>query len=135
MVIARAGNICEYCLIHIDDTFYGGELDHIISVKHGGLTTAENLANTCQICNRNKGSDLGSIYWPTGQLTRFFNPRTDHWADHFELRGSAIMPLTEIGDVTVRILGFNTAEILEERQGLIEDAHYPPTAAVARMAK
>ena len=74
LVRTRAENLCEYCLIDSADTFFGGEVDHIVSVKHGGATEAENLAYTCQPCNRNKGSDLGSIYcrpgnW-CGSLTR-----------------------------------------------------------------
>jgi 5-methylcytosine-specific restriction endonuclease McrA len=81
LVSMRAEHLCEYCLIDSADTFLGGEVDHIVSVKHGGATEADNLAYTCQPCNRNKGSDLGSIYWPSGQLVRFFHPRTDRWTD------------------------------------------------------
>lgn len=135
LVIVRAKNLCEYCLIDLDDTFLGGEIDHIIGVKHSGLTTAENLAQACQCCNRNKGSDLGSIYWPTGQLLRFFNPCTDRWADHFVLDSATIRPLTEIGEVTARILGFNSDESTEERAGLVEDGHYPSPAAQRRMSR
>lgn len=133
LVTARADNLCEYCLLDIEESFYGGELDHIIGVKHGGPTTAENLAFTCQPCNRNKGSDLGSINWQTGQLVRFFNPRTDHWAEHFALDGAHIQPLTEIGEVTVRILNFNSSDRIEERAGWIEEGSYPPSAAQTRM--
>jgi len=132
-VIKRAKNICEYCLIDIDDTWLGAEVDHIISVKHGGATKRGNLACTCQPCNRNKGSDLGSIYWPSGELVRFFNPRTDHWADHFELDGALIKPLTEIGEVTARILDFNDEWRLQERSELIQDGRYPPLAAKRRV--
>jgi hypothetical protein len=133
-VITRAKNLCEYCLIDIDDTFFGGEVDHIVSVKHGGATEVENLAYTCQPCNRNKGSDLGSVYWPSGQLVRFFHPRTDRCADHFALHGARIQPLTAIGEVTSRIFGFNSEERLEERQGLIEQGRYPSPAAMVRMS-
>jgi hypothetical protein len=133
-VMTRAENLCEYCLIDIDDTFFGGEADHIISIKHSGVTEAENLAYTCQPCNRNKGSDLGSIYWPSGQLVRFFHPRTDRWADHFALHGARIQPLTAIGEVTSRIFEFNSEERLEERQGLIEQGRYPSPAAMVRMS-
>ena len=31
-----AAFLCEYCLIHEDDTVFGCEVDHIISTKHGG---------------------------------------------------------------------------------------------------
>ena len=58
LVEKRAAGICEYCLISIADTYFGGEIEHIISIKHGGKTEAENLALACQPCNRNKGSDL-----------------------------------------------------------------------------
>lgn len=134
-VITRAEHLCEYCLIDIEDTFFGGEMDHIVSVKHGGITEADNLAYTCQPCNRNKGSDLGSMYWPSGQLVRFFHPRTDHWADYFALHGARIQPLTAIGEVTARILDFNSEERLQERQGLIAQGRYPSPAAVMRMSR
>ena len=134
-VSTRAEHLCEYCLIDIADTFLGGEVDHIVSVKHGGITEVDNLAYTCQPCNRNKGSDLGSIYWPSGQLVRFFHPRTDHWAEHFVLYGAFIHPLTAIGEVTTRILEFNSEERLQERHGLIEAGRYPPPTATGRMRK
>jgi hypothetical protein len=75
------------------------------------------------------------MHWPSGQLVRFFNPRTDRWADHFELSGAFIKPLTEIGEVTARILGFNSEERLQERQGLIEEGRYPSSAATAKMRR
>jgi HNH endonuclease len=133
LVITCAENLCEHCLIDVEDTFFGGEVDHIVGVKHGGTTEADNLAYTCQPCNRNKGSDLESMYGPSGQLVRFFHPRLDHWADHFALHGALIEALTAIGEVTVRILGFNSEERLQERHGLIEQGRYPPPAALVRM--
>jgi len=50
-VIERARNKCEYCRISIDDTYFGGEIDHIRSIKHGGQTKEYNLALACQPCN------------------------------------------------------------------------------------
>jgi len=35
-VAERAYHVCEYCLLHEDDTFWGCQIDHIISRKHGG---------------------------------------------------------------------------------------------------
>lgn len=43
-VADRANHLCEYCLIAEADTFYGCEVDHIISLKHGGSSDADNLA-------------------------------------------------------------------------------------------
>ena len=125
LVAIRAGNRCEYCLIHEDDTYLGCEVEHIISIKHGGITEESNLAYACMICNRRKGSDLGSIGWQSGELVRFYNPRVDKWKEHFMLEEATIKPLTQIGDVTVRIFGFNTEERILERQELISLSRYP----------
>ena len=57
LVIRRALWRCEYCLLHEDDTYFGCEVDHVVSEKHGGQTVAENLAYACLACNRYKGSD------------------------------------------------------------------------------
>ena len=57
----RANHLCEYCLIAKADTFYGCQVDHIISLKHGGSSELDNLAYACASCNRAKGSDVGSI--------------------------------------------------------------------------
>ena len=43
LVESRASHLCEYCLIHQDDTYLGCQVDHVIAEKHGGPTTAENL--------------------------------------------------------------------------------------------
>jgi len=110
----RAEGFCEYCRIAIEDTYFGGEIDHIISLKHRGQSESENLALACQPCNRNKGSDLGSISETSKILVRFFNPPTDDW----------IEPLTEIGEVTAIIFGFNEPERIAERKGLIEIGRY-----------
>ncbi len=134
-VIARAERLCEYCLIHEDDTFFGCEVDHIIAEKHGGPTVAGNLAYACLFCNRHKGSDLGSILRRTGAFCRFYHPRTDDWAGHFRLDGPQISPITDVAEVTARILGFNTADRTLERAALLESGRYPSPAALTRMSR
>ena len=95
-----------------------------MSEKHGGLTVAENLALACTFCNLHKGSDLGSLAG-SGDLVRFYHPRTDLWLDHFALVEATIEPLTDIGEVTVRIFRFNHPDRLLERQNLIDAELYP----------
>lgn len=133
LVVERAAYLCEYCLIHEDDTIFGCEVDHVIGIKHGGPTQADNLAFACFFCNRLKGSDVGSIYWDTGELIRFFNPRTDRWADHFRQDGERIEPLTPMGSITARILAFNDGDRLLERRTLIAVGRYPTAPARVRM--
>ena len=124
----RANHLCEYCLIAEADSFYGCQVDHIISLKHGGSSDVDNLAFACALCNRAKGSDVGSIA-KSGDFIRFFNPRTDRWLDHFRLKGARIHPLTPIGEVTVRIFGFNDSARLHERREMIRFGTYPSDAA------
>jgi hypothetical protein len=103
-LVAQSANCrCEYCLISASDRLSGCHVDHIINLKHGGETTPENLAYACIFCNLNKGTDLGSIVWRTGELIRFFNPRRDRWKDHFQFDNAIVQSLTDIGEVTARI--------------------------------
>lgn len=132
-VAARADYLCEYCLVAEEDTFFGCHVDHIISIKHRGETKAENLAYACAFCNRFKGSDIASLTSETGALIRFFNPRIDRWADHFQLGGLLINSRSEIGEVTARILRFNDNERVLERQELNRMGRYPNTEALARV--
>ena len=129
LVESRASGLCEYCLIHQRDTFFGCQVDHVVSEKHGGRTDAQNLAYACAICNRAKGTDIGSVAPSTGEYTRFFNPRSDRWADHFQLDGVVIEPRTPIGEATAKVLGFNETERIVEREALRHIGRYPPGEA------
>ncbi|MEB3338405.1 MAG: HNH endonuclease signature motif containing protein [Leptolyngbyaceae bacterium] len=135
LVATRAEHICEYCLIGESDTAFGCAVDHAISLKHGGTSDADNLVYACVFCNRYKGSDIGSILWTTREFLRFFNPRGDQWADHFQLDQAVIEPLTGIGQVTIQILGFNYPDRLQERQLLINRGQYPPKVAAKFLRK
>lgn len=84
----------------------------------------ENLCLACFLCNRNKGSDIAS-YTATGALTPFFHPRQQKWHEHLVIRGNRIEPLAGGGEVTVRLLAFNTPDLCEEREGLQEIGRYP----------
>lgn len=129
LVEARANGICEYCLIHASDTYFGCQVEHIIAEKHGGPTDESNLAYACAYCNRAKGSDIGSFALGTGEFTRFFNPRVDRWNEHFSLQNVYIQPRTAIGEATARILRFNESARLYERETLERVERYPPSEA------
>jgi hypothetical protein len=72
-VFDRATGRCEYCRFPQQMSFATFECEHIVAEKHGGATTADNLALACPFCNRFKGTDLGSLDPDTGQLTPFFH--------------------------------------------------------------
>ena len=84
-VAERAGYKCEYCKIWDQNSFFSFEIDHIISLKHGGLTVFENLAYGCFPCNNGKGSDIGTMLLPHRIFIRLYDPRRDNWNGHFEM--------------------------------------------------
>lgn len=124
LVSERACYRCEYCLLPEEFSSFPHEPDHIIPLKHGGPTTAENLALACYWCNRLKGSDLATLDPRTGQVTSLFNPRLHSWNEHFQLDGAEIIPLTPEGRATVDLFKFNRADRLTARQLLFEAGYY-----------
>ena len=134
LVADRVAHLCEYCL-YPEVEGLSCQVDHIISVKHSGSTTADNLCYACIFCNLQKGTDLGSINWQTGELVRFFNPRRDFWGEHFRLDEAVIQHQTDIGEVTARILDFNGDERIIERQALIASGQYPSASVLKLINK
>ncbi len=106
-VAKRARFRCEYCLLHEDDAYFSFRIDHIISLKHGGSNELHNLAYSCVACNRIKGADIGSVVLPEKEFIRLYNPRTDSWEEHFQIIGPRIVPISDVGKVTTKILLLN----------------------------
>jgi HNH endonuclease len=125
-VYERAKGCCEYCLIPDVATFARHEIDHIIAEKHGGQTALENLALSCTLCNKHKGSDLASIDPKTGKIISLYHPRQDLWPEHFHLSGAEFMPLTPIGRVAMHLLQLNRRDRVEERQLLLQAGMIEP---------
>lgn len=125
LVIERAKQKCEYCLIHQDFSIYSHEIDHIIPLKHGGKNSLENLALSCLSCNRYKGTDFATIDPQTEKITRLFNPRRQAWLEHFQLNNAHIEGNTEVGKATVNLLRFNNPKRILERKVLIRQGFYP----------
>ena len=122
-VALRAHRRCEYCLIREEDTAFRPQVDHIVSRKHGGTSLFENLAYACVLCNRAKSGDVAAL--DQGQPVRLYNPRQDLWKDHFQIDGSAIRALTEVGAATLKLLRFNVPERRAERALLQSLDGYP----------
>lgn len=116
-VIDRANYRCEYCLQPDLFAYISHQIDHIISIKHGGENNLDNLAYACFQCNVNKGSDIGTVLLPDRTLIRLYNPRIDYWHDHFEIENGVIYAKTAIGQATIKILDFNDVDRVLERQG------------------
>jgi hypothetical protein len=122
----RAGSRCEYCRLPAVDSFYGFQIDHVVSRKHGGATVLGNLACACPDCNRNKGTDLGTLLVESTNLIRFFNPRLDDWDTHFEWAETGmIYARTNIGMATLKIFQFNHPDRIIERKLLWQLGLWP----------
>ena len=125
-VVERAGKCCEYCLIHQNLAASTHQVDHVTAEKHGGKTTLENLALSCTLCNRRKGSDLSSIDPETGAVVALFHPRCQRWLEHFKLDGSRIVGVTPEGRATAELFQLNSFERLVERAELTRAGGFPP---------
>ncbi len=86
----------------------------------------DNLCLSCFWCNSYKGSDLCSVDWEYGgEVATLYNPRRQHWSDHFKLDGLRIVPLTATGRVTAMLLQMNSYKRVRERRLLIQLGRYP----------
>ncbi len=126
-------HVCEYCLMHEDDTLWGCEVDHIVSRKHGGRTEPGNLAWACALCNSRKGSDIATILDHSATRVRLFHPCQDKWLTHFHLNHVLIEANGDIGRATVQFMELNEVHRLEERTAAAEVGRYPTIEALARM--
>ncbi len=124
-VARRADYCCEYCLIPEVYLLAGCEVDHVISRKHGGTSDSANLALSCERCNRAKGTDVSSVVGDRQEVVRLFNPRIDSWNVHFRLTGAIIVPRTDVGRATVRLLRFNAPDRVLQREVLQQAEVYP----------
>jgi len=124
LVWQRAGDRCEYCQFPADVALLPFQIDHIIAEKHGGATVAGNLALSCERCNSHKGPNIAGYL--QGKHVPLFNPRTDRWSDHFEWNGPYLVGKTNVGKVTIDVLGINLPYRVALRAALIEEGILPP---------
>ena len=112
----RAGNACEYCRLHQNDSPVASlHLEHVIPKVHGGSYELNNLALACIDCNLHKGTNLAGIDPDTGALTELFHPRKQLWEDHFVWMGIHILGKTAVGRTTIRVLCMNSEDQLALR--------------------
>jgi hypothetical protein len=119
-VRTRAGNRGEYCRLPQGAApFLTFHIEHVQAQQHVADDSTDNLALACPDCNRYKGPNLTTIDRQTGTVIRLFQPRTDMWEDHFELRGALIVGRTDIGAATARLLQMNSEERVRMRAELL----------------
>lgn len=120
VVRERARNCCEYCHLPEAVTLVTFHIEHIIAEQHGGPTLLDNLALACPWCNLNKGPNIATLDpnqpYDTATIVALFNPRQDHWADHFTLEGPLILPVSIRGHASMVLLRMNSIDLIVARR-------------------
>ena len=120
-VAKRAAYRCEYCQAYERHSFLAFHIEHIISLKHGGSSTEDNLAYACSVCNFHKGTDIATFLPDQDVPTRFFHPRKDTWEEHFEVDSSGeLVPKTDVAAATIKILQLNHPDSVIERKAMLD---------------
>jgi hypothetical protein len=131
IVITRAQGRCEYCQTPARYSPEVFEVEHVVPLSAGGMTTLDNLALACPACNRYNGPRQSAIDPLTASDTALFNPRMQIWADHFrwstDLR--EITGLTATGRATVVTLRMNRPAVLVFRSALVLASLHPASSA------
>lgn len=119
-VIKRAHGCCEYCQSPARYSPEVFEIEHILPLAAGGKTVLDNLALGCPACNRYKGSRQSATDPETGRDVPIFNPRAQHWVDHFRWSDDLreIIGQTPIGRATVDALRMNRPAVRHFRAAL-----------------
>lgn len=125
LVMARAGYRCEYCRILEYLSSFDYHIDHIIGVQHGGSSSLNNLAYVCSACNWKKGPNISTILHLDGPLIPLFNPRTQDWFEHFEVKKGILEAKTLIAEATIKLLELNRDNKIEERFEMMIADFYP----------
>lgn len=127
LVVARAGERCEYCRMH--QSLQGGtfHVEHIGPSSQGGSDEPDNLALSCPGCNLHKSDRTEATDPETGATVRLFNPRQDRWADHFRWDEQRLVGLTEVGRATISALDLNHSRRVRIRQAEALFGLFPPT--------
>lgn len=108
LVVARAGNRCEYCLMSQSLQGATFHIEHVVPQSAGGSDSPDNLALACPACNLAKSNRTTAADPDTSQVVPLYHPRSDRWADHFRWDGYRLDGFTPTGRATVEAFGLNT---------------------------
>jgi hypothetical protein len=127
-ISAEARHCCGYCLTSSRIIGPLLEIDHLLPESRGGTSDEANLWLACPMCNSHKSDRTEAIDPETGLIVSFFNPRRDHWSDHFVWieDGTVIDGITPTGRATVVALNMNHPDTIAARRLWVEVGWHPP---------
>ncbi len=103
----RAGQRCQYCLMHQGLQGATFHIEHVIPQSRGGSLELSNLALACPGCNLHKADRTMAVDPETGASVPLFHPNRQIWSDHFRFNGHRIEGLTPTGRATADALDLN----------------------------
>ncbi len=127
-VVEQARQRCGYCLTAEANVGYKMDIEHIIPISAGGLTTENNLWLSCAECNSYKSDKTHATDSFNGESIALYNPRLQAWTLHFEWStdGAIIVGKTAIGRATVEALFLNREWLVLARQRWVIVGWHPP---------
>jgi hypothetical protein len=131
-VTERAGSRCEYCHLPTRGQVATFPIDHVIPKSAGGSNEDSNLALCCPHCNAQKWKTAEATDPVSGLIAPYFNPRRDHWEEHFRWSRESVgvlVGLTPTGRATVEGLHLNDSKMVELRLLLGELGLFPEVVA------
>ena len=131
-VESRAGGRCEYCRMHPSLQGATFHVEHIFPQSRGGVSDLSNLAWCCPSCNSRKSDRIDAVDPETKNLIRLYNPRTDHWDDHFRFDRYEIKGQTAVGRATLILLELNNKRRLLIRQAEECFGYFPPPSSFVK---
>jgi hypothetical protein len=123
----RAKNRCEYCQAQ-QIIIVKLQIDHILPQSHGGQDALDNLCLACINCNESKHDALTGQDPVTRSDVPLFNPRTQHWAEHFAWSEDRdlLTGLTASGRATIERLQINSEIRVTARRNWVKAGWHPP---------
>jgi hypothetical protein len=122
------GERCEYCQTSEWVTGLSLVADHIRPSSKGGATQRANLCRACSACNTYKHDQTHAHDPLTSKRVRLFNPRRQHWSEHFAWSedGTLIIGLTACGRATIEALHMNNPRMVRARRRWVRVGWHPP---------
>jgi len=129
-----AGYRCGYCLSQQQYVMAKLLIDHIIpratfAPDDPKMHAEENLWLACNICNGHKSDKTHETDPVTRERVPLFNPRTQHWYEHFKWSddGIRVIGITPIGRATVIALHLDSdPDALQVRSNWVSVGWHPP---------
>ena len=109
-VVERAKQRCEYCHLPIQGQVGRFPIDHVLPRTAGGMTDLSNLALACPHCNARKWCHTQHADPVTGEHIALFNPRAQHWDEHFgwsDTDSTELVAKTPCARATIALLEMN----------------------------